>query len=667
MLNSDALSALGQLKQSIEDSKDYGEGIVRGTNNRFGFVNLDDGREAFLNPDEMQQVLPGDRVKVLVTENDRKKLDAKLEKLISSSLKECVGRYVIKGKNHFVQADHPQLSRWLFVPPKERKKYQDGDYVNCKVSRHPFGDGKAQVSIIQLIGKPSDAGIERSVIIGKFKLPTEVSDEVKKQVAEITDLGQEENTKNYIDLREKNFVTIDAASTKDMDDALYAEINEDQKGWALFVAIADPSVYIDENSPLDKNAENKASSAYLLGGTLSMFPTELSHDIFSLVSGKDRPALVCKMQITIDGSISSFEFFNAIIQSKHKLSYLQVSEILNDKQENELDSDSVERLHTLNTIAASRKRYRDQHSIIQQDNIDYSYQLDKQGHIESIEIRTPTNAHHIVEEAMLATNCCAGEFLSDNSEKVNPLFTTHAGFRPERLNEIKQLLKKDFPEISYDDLAELNGYIGLIKTLKGSDEGQSLVPTLRRLLRPAELTSENNPHFGLGFKHYAMVTSPIRRYQDLTNHRIIKSIINSQNPHSNNESTQKKMDVNPKKLQDKIALIRQASRQLEQWLLCEYLNNHKNSEFTAKIAAISNQGLAVRLKENGAESFIPMKNTKSKPAKYDSIRMTLTYEGETYRVDQELTVKLSQIDLANRKISLAIMKNNEKNIDQGTC
>ncbi|MGI1678404.1 MAG: VacB/RNase II family 3'-5' exoribonuclease [Cellvibrionaceae bacterium] len=691
MLDSNALSALGQLKKSIEDSKDYGEGIVRGTNNRFGFVNLDDGREAFLNPDEMQQVLPGDKVKVLVTENDRKKLDAKLEKLISSSLKEFVARYVIKGKNHFVQADHPQLSRWLFVPPKERKKYQDGDYVNCKVSRHPFGDGKAQVSIIQLIGKPDDIGIERSVVIGKFQFPLDFSEHSKEQTEKLQAQSTgtlETLAKEYTDLRDKHFVTIDATSTKDMDDAVYIEkiVPENDSDnttcdWNLFVAIADPSAYINSGTALDLEAEERSASAYLLGGTLSMFPTELSHDVFSLLPQQDRPTLVCKMHVQSDGHIASHEFFNARINSKHKLSYNQVSNELlalkedkacaNSVSEDALDSspkletEIVEMLQQLQNFSETRFSYRAQHCIAQQDNIDYAYNLNDKGHIESVSVRKPTTAHAIIEEAMLATNCCAGKFLAENSDKlstIEPLFTTHQGFRPERINEIEQLLKKDFPDVSYENLSTLEGYINLIHTLSKSDEHKIIIPTLRRLLKAAELTSTPNPHFGLGFTHYAMITSPIRRYQDLTNHRAIKSLIQSENngeqsvEQTSRENTKEKQSLDAQKLQQRIGNIRQASRQLDQWLLCEYLSHHTGENFTAKIAAVSNQGIAVRLSENGAESFIQMKNTKSKPAKYDSIRMTLTYEENTYRVDQELPVKLSRVDLVNRQILLEIIK-----------
>ena len=147
MLNNSALQQLAQLKTNLVASKDIAQGIVRSTTKRFGFVCLDDGREAFLDPEQMLRVLPDDRVEVEITTNSKEQLEAKLEKLISSSFTEFVGRYVNKGNNFFVEPDAYNFNRWLFVPPQDRKGLNVDDLVRCTVARHPFNDGKAQVKI----------------------------------------------------------------------------------------------------------------------------------------------------------------------------------------------------------------------------------------------------------------------------------------------------------------------------------------------------------------------------------------------------------------------------------------------------------------------------------------------------------------------------------------
>lgn len=650
MLNSDALQQLNQLKKSIEDSKDYAEGIVRGTQSRFGFVLLDDGRQAFLPPDEMQQVLPGDRVKVsLTTEEDKKKHEAKLEKLISSELKAFVGRYTEKGKNHFVSADHPQLSRWFFVAPKQRKDFKDGDLVSCQLIRHPFGDGRAQTKITAKIGRPDDAGIERQYMIHKHGLATEWTEAAQQQVHAIAAQAAQPDEVTREDLTQLPFVTIDAESTQDMDDAVYAEAAED--GWILYTAIADPAAYVDAGSPLDLAAKQRASSLYFPGASVPMFPNELSQDAFSLMPEVQRPVLVCRQQINKDGEIVAYTFSIATIRSRHKLSYNQVADYLENGNASAVPEDSAESLARLQEIALSRKAYRSKHYVMQEDKFDYVFRLNKQQKIERVDVRQPSLAHQVVEEAMLATNCCAGALFAEIGSQLGQasggLFSSHAGFREERLQEIEQLLKKDKPDIETPELRELDSYRSLVRELQQDTADAVLLATLKRRLQPAKVCFEAAPHFGLGFDYYATITSPIRRYQDLHNQRIIKSHLTKQQPVASDPSL-------PPELQSQIVRNRQASRQVEHWLLCQFMADKAGQEFEASIVSVASQGLLMKLTDTGAEGFIQIRGNKNQPVKYDSLRMTLHRDGRTFHLEQKLKVKLKKVDLSSKQLQLEL-------------
>ncbi|MGB1907094.1 MAG: exoribonuclease R, partial [Spongiibacter sp.] len=152
MLDQNTLQQLRQLKTDIIESKDQGEGEVRGSQRRFGFVRMDDGRDVFLAPDDMQRVFPGDRVRVNVLTDDKGKFKAELEKLVDSPLTTFTGRYVVRGQGHFVEPDLHRFNKLLFIPPSERKKAQPGDLIHCKVQRHPWKDGKSQVKLLTKIG-----------------------------------------------------------------------------------------------------------------------------------------------------------------------------------------------------------------------------------------------------------------------------------------------------------------------------------------------------------------------------------------------------------------------------------------------------------------------------------------------------------------------------------
>lgn len=653
MLNSDALSQLKELKQSIQDSKDYAEGIVRGTNNRFGFVTLDDGREAFLPPETMQQVLPGDRVKVSLTESekDKKKHEAKLEKLLNSELKGFVGEYVEKGNNHFVSADHPQLSRWFFVPPKQRKGFKAGDLVSVRITRHPFGDGRAQVKITAKIGRLDEAGIERQYMIHKHGLPSDWSDAALKETEAVKTRAKELDKGDREDFTALNFVTIDAESTRDMDDALYLEAEED--GWLLYAAIADPAAFVETDSVLDKAARERASSVYFPGQSLPMFPDELSQDAFSLMAAEERPVLVCKQRINATGEIQDFSFCNGVIRSHHKLSYKQVADFLENNDRSAVPEDSLALLEGLYELARARKQYRDENHVVQEDKLDYVFRLNQEQKIENIERRRPTLAHQVVEEAMLATNSCAGNYFAQAAERLGRasggLFSSHAGFRPERVAEIEQLLKKDKPELEKLELEVLESYRQLMRNLQRDEADSVLLATLKRRLQPANVSTEAAPHFGLGFDYYATITSPIRRYQDLHNHRIIKGLLA--------ERASGKLDESlAEELQAQIVRNRQACRQVEQWLLSQYLADKKGQEFDATVVSVASQGILVRLSDSGAEGFIPIRGNKKNPAKYDSLRMTLTHDDDTYHLEQPVRVKLDKVDPAEKKLQLSLAK-----------
>lgn len=682
MLNADALAQLAELKQAIHDSKDIADGTVRGTQQRFGFVQLDDGREAYLAPDIMAQLLPGDRIRVSVTKNDNKKYAATVEKFLSTELKDCIGSYVIKGNNHFVNIDHPQMSRWIFVPPKARKTKNnepccDGDFVTCRITRHPFGHGKPQVKIVKRIGHPSDVGIERQYIIAKNKLRERWNPQQEQQTKVVCACCIEDLTTNRIDLTHLPFVTIDSESTLDMDDALFAQkkvaecganaddaSNREDFGWTLYVAIADPTALIEPGSALDTAARKRAASVYFPGQPLPMFPSELSQQTFSLQPNMLRPVLICKQEIAPGGAIESYEFFEAGIRSQQKLSYAGVSDFLETNSlalsegSDAVQTDIEQSLTQLASISAARLAYREQHNLVQEEGVDYYFKLDEQQKIESIEKKAATPAHSVVEEAMLAANICAGDFFAqrttvpkdESNPGLAPLFTSHGGFRSERLKDVARLVKEEKPDFEFDKLTDLAQFRRLFTTLKNSAGDKVLLAVLRRLLRPGEITQTPKPHFGLGLPHYALVTSPIRRYSDLHNHRVIKQYL-----HNDAEVSGPTDAELPSQLLNQLGINRQAIKQLERWLVCQFMEKSVGQTFAATVQAVSNLGLGIRLNDTGIEQFIVMRNSKQRPVRFDSQRMRLIRDERTYHLEMPITVRLDKVGVNKKQMEFDIV------------
>ncbi len=652
MLNKNALEQLAQLKNTLVSQKDIATGRIRTTSKRFGFVLLDDGREAFIDPDQMQRVMPDDRVEVEITTNAKSQLEATLVKLIQPGPSHFVGRCMSKGNNLFLEPDHPHFNRWLFIPPQDRKNLEVGELIQVQVSRHPFNnDGKAQVRVVQTLGKPNEPGMEARYTLAKFELPCEWTAAVTQQANTInwTPLTFENSEE---DLTHLPFVTIDAENTRDMDDAIY--LQQTDSGWNLYTAIADPSKHIQLGSALEQAARERANTLYLLGLTQGMLPSELSQDTYSLVAEQKRAALVCKISLNAQAEIQHYQFCEAQIRSHHKLSYQSVADFLDNQQKIDLPDAIVQLLTDLKAFAENRLEWRLNNALVMEDRADYFYILNDQKKIDHVEKRERNIAHRIVEEAMLITNLCAGDLFLRNPGYG--IFSTHPGFRTERLDEAKHLLQQDRPDLLKDDISQLDSYCHLFRSLRQQREDTTTIylhSLLQRMQQTGALSFAAIPHFGLGFPAYAMVTSPIRRYNDYYNHLAIKALLRGDTPPITDAEEREQLAT---QLQEKISLGRQASRFTENWLCCQFVQQHIGTLHTGTIGLVNSQGIGVKLDDWGIDGFVPL-ITKDSEAKnhFDSGRLRLTIEGKTFSVDEKVKVLIESVDIEKRRIQLQLV------------
>lgn len=618
MLDQNTLQQLGQLKTQIVDSKDIGEGEVRGSQRRFGFVKLDDGRDVFLAPDEMDRVFPGDRIKINVHTDDKGKFKAELDKLLDSPLRDFTGRYVVRGKGHFVEPDLPRFNKLLFIPPSQRKKAKEGDYVLCKVTQHPFKDGKSQVSIIEKIGGPEQIGIEANYTLRKFKLPSDWS-----QDFEFTADSRAEQRE---DLTTTPFVTIDSANTQDVDDAVWAEANE--QGWKVMVAVADPGAFIPAGSPLDNAARTRATSIYLPGKVLAMLPTALSHDKCSLLANVDRPALVCSMQVSADGDISDIGFSEATIHSSAKLSYSEVAQHLSG--DNSLPHDCLEPLHA---ASQALRGFRQRHQLVMPEQADTRYQLNDQQKISEISKIERNDAHRLIEECMLAANRSAANWLNGSAS----LYSCHAGLRDERLANVSEVINSELPALNNADIASLEGYTQLIQAAESSESALPLRSIFARMLQRGELSSEPKPHYGLGLSSYCTFTSPLRKYGDLIVQRSIRAKLNSEDFSAPTEET-------VASLQESQRNARSLSNQVEKWLQFQYMQTQpKDRIYSGKISHLNGGGFTVELDETGISGFVEARSFSEKMS-FDANTLRFFNTDKYCQLDQDVRVTCTQID-----------------------
>ncbi|WP_339677257.1 VacB/RNase II family 3'-5' exoribonuclease [uncultured Zhongshania sp.] len=629
MLDKNALQQLSQLKTQIVESKDQGDGEVRGSQRRFGFVRLDDGRDVFLAPDDMQRVFPGDRVRINVLTDDKGKFKAELEKLLDSPLDCFTGRYVVRGQGHFIEPDLPRFNKLLFIPPSQRKKCSEGDFLYCQVAQHPFKDGKSQVKVLENIGSPDNPGIEGKYTQRKFKLP--------KDWPKDSSIGDDLNAANRSDLRDIPFVTIDSAETRDIDDALWAQAND--SGWTLYIAVADPGAFIAPGSPLDRAALQRANTVYLPGFTQTMLPNPVSQGSCSLVANEDRAAIVCRVQVGKDGAISDIQFSEAMIQSRAKLSYHDVNADLHG------DMDLGQTcLKDLYAASLALRQYRSEHHIVMPEQADFHFQLNEQRRIESITKIERNDAHRLVEECMLAANRSAALWLADSPA----LYVSHAGLREDRYDNVRAVIAKEIPNLADCQFESLSGYKTLIQACEHSESALPLRSIFARMLQPGELSVEAKPHFGLGLECYTTFTSPLRKYSDLLVQRCIRAKLNNTTPTLPNEAELAA-------LQDAIRNGRQASKQMEQWLQYQYLaRNTTDTVYEARIAHVNGGGFTVELLDTGISGFVEARTIPEKLS-FDADTLRLFNDKQSFQLEQLVRVKTSELDDFQRKLMFLLV------------
>ncbi|MDF1763535.1 MAG: VacB/RNase II family 3'-5' exoribonuclease [Oleibacter sp.] len=641
MLDQNALSQLKSLKQDIQNNTPRFDGIVRGSHGRFGFVNNDQGQSYFLSPEEIEKVLPGDSVHFRVETLSDGKEQAFVERLIDSTLSEFCGRYIVRGKGHFIEADHASLNRWVFVPPAARLNANDGDYVCAKLTKHPFPQGKAQAEILNVLGSESLPGIQRLVMQARFGLDTEFSEAVHAEVAALVEQGLGDYVSERTDLTHLPFVTIDSAGTRDIDDALFAEAHTE--GWTLWVAIADPSALVREGSALDNAAQARMTSAYFADSVIPMLPSELSEQLCSLQERVQRLAMVVEIRLAENGSVNEVKLHSAIIESHAKLSYNQVAQFISGTNE-----DIAAELHGpllyLSDCAKALHQWREDNALVMEERPDYKLVLDETGQVQNI-VRIERNlAHKLVEECMLVCNRSVALWLK---ERQAGFFIQQKGIRTERHGEAAMLLKEQLNLDKKPSLHELNEYVALVQQASKLDSELPVRTILSRQMDRSQFGQEATPHMGLGFECYTTFTSPLRKYNDLLIHRTIKSLLqDNSNPLVVNDELMQR-------IQNTQNQARQAANLAEQWLKLAWLaKQDKEQSYSATIVHMNSNSITVRFDDTGIEGSIDRR--KAKDWTFDSKTMTHSKNEERFVLNQALRVIVQEVIPEKRSLKLRL-------------
>lgn len=646
---------LAQLKQQIHDSKEQVEGVVKSTDKAYGFLECDK-KTYFIAPPSMKKVMHGDKIKATI-EKQGDKEQAEPEVLIEPMLTRFIAKVRFnKDKKLQVLVDHPSINQPIGAQQAKsvKEELQEGDWVVANLKTHPLRDDRFfYATINQFICRADDELAPWWVTLARHE-----QSRYPVQGAEHYEMLDQKTRENLTAL---HFVTIDSESTMDMDDALYIEPitqNSVQIGWKLVVAIADPTAYIALDCQIEQEAKQRCFTNYLPGFNIPMLPRELSDELCSLIANETRPALVCYIETDLAGNITAKpHFVSAYVQSKAKLVYNNVSDYL-EQTNNQWQPETPEiaqQIHWLHQFTKARIQWRKTHSLLFKEKPDYAFVLAENGKVQEIKAEYRRIANQIVEEAMIIANICAAQFLHEQAK--TGIFNTHSGFDKKYLENAHNFLMANLANeqnqaelaerYSVENLATLNGYCQMRHDIDHL-ESDYVALRLRRYLTFSEFKSELAPHFGLGLEGYATWTSPIRKYSDMVNHRLIKAVLAKQ-------PCEKPQNEVLARLQEARRQNRLVERDIADWLYCRYLSPKvaENVEFNAEVQDVMRAGLRVQLLENGASLFIPtatLHNNKEE-IQLNPDELALYIKGDrTYKIGDMVKVKLTEVKETTRSI-----------------
>ncbi|QJC38381.1 exoribonuclease II [Enterobacteriaceae endosymbiont of Donacia fulgens] len=479
-----------------------------------------------------------------------------------------------------------------------KNDFKNGDQVIAKIIQHPLlkkNNDLFIAEITEIITTNNKHLTSWWKILSKYNLSiNSPSNDLCKKIEFL-----DENIHRK-DLTKLCFITIDNKDTKDIDDALYIEkISKEEL--LIYIAISDPTSYIKKDSKIDQIASERMFTNYLPGLTISLLPKILSENFCSLHPNKKRPVLICKVIINKNGFLNKkIIFFTGWIKSRAKLNYNDVSDLLEKKGTWKPNNNKIkQQIFLLYKFYLYRKKW-NYKNIVNFNNTDYKFIIDNKGNLLNIIIEKKRIAHKIIETAMITANICASEILYKNLGFG--IYNIYYGFNINKIDKIIELLNEFNIKYNKSFLMTLKGY----KTIYNKLQDLKLSFVLNRIKKYQLITLFNikpGPHFSLGLKRYATWTSPIRKFGDMINHRLIKSIINKK------DNIEKPLDNIYINMNQKRYLHKQVQKDLYNFLYLEYFRNIsiRNKIFLSEIIDILYSGIKVRFIENGAYAFIPKK------------------------------------------------------------
>jgi ribonuclease R len=647
----------------LPDKMDLIVGRLQSNPGGFGFVvperkDVDTG-DIYISGSNLKEAMHGDRVVARIERHrsgDRP--EGRIVRILERGNTTLVGRYdVDEAGLGFVVPFDRRVLKDVHIPAGETRGARPGEMVTVALTRWPTPTRGPVGSVTEVLGDVNTPGVDTTIIIRKFGIPEVHSPEAVAEAQRVT-LDPERDFADRTDFRSTPTVTIDGEHARDFDDAVSIERLPNGHYW-LGVHIADVAHYVPENSILDHEAYDRATSVYFPERAVHMFPSELATGLCSLNPRVDRLVQSCLMEVDRNGQVVRYELHDGVIKTAERMTYTDVNAIIADHepavmQRYESLVPMFELMRELFEVLNARRRRR---GSIDFDLPESEVILDAAGLVEAIIASERNIAHRLIEEFMLLANETVAEYLEQREAPA--LYRVHENPDPLKVEQFEEFVAS----LGYSLAAPLNAvrprhFQHLLDRIQGTPEEKPIAFLMLRTMQKARYAAENLGHFGLAARCYTHFTSPIRRYPDLVVHRLLRAVRQQQ---FNEDRIAELEDELPEVARHCSEMERRADdaeRELVQWKKVRFMADKIGDEFTGFITGVAPFGIFVELAEHFVEGLVHVSSMADDYYRFLEQTHTLRGEntGKTYRLGDQVKVQVIRVDMERRQIDLGLVE-----------
>ncbi len=626
-------------------------GVILFNKKGFAFVKVDEDREFYVHETNTKDAFNGDTVLLEKIPSKGNKEEGRVVRVLKRGQNRYVGEVKKGKKDYYVRVDDPKFNNLIFVDHAHMHGAVVGHKVVVEIKTY-----KPQIkgNIVKVIGHKNDPGIDILSIVHAHDVDIDFPEEVYQQIESIGDEIDYEDMDGRIDLRNEMIVTIDGDDAKDLDDAISLKVL-DNGNYQLGVHIADVSYYVEEGSPLDKEAVKRGTSIYLVDRVIPMLPHKLSNGICSLNPNVDRYAVSCIMEINKNGEVINHDILPTVIHSSYRMTYTNVNKILDgDFPLQQQYKEVVPLFFLMQELAILLRKKRDERGAIDFDVDEGKVIVDEKGKPVDVIIRQRGASDKIIEEFMLKAN----ETVAQHFKWMDLPFIYRVHEHP-KLKKLQQFVSIVKP-LGYTIRGSLEHLYpkelsSIIELSKGTEEHTIISTLLLRCMQKARYDAECLGHFGLADEYYTHFTSPIRRYPDLLVHRLIHKYLFEEKY----EMVSHFEEVIPELAEQSSYREREAidiEREVDDMKIAEYMSYHIGEEFEGMISSITQFGFFVEL-PNTIDGLVHVNDLTDDYYHYDEKNLMLIGEtkGKTFKISDKVKVRVIDANKKERTVDFELV------------